>query len=188
MSVRENIELYGLTDEEQYVEILIREFGAAKHSIQEDTYMLEGLPFYTPRLADDHLLILSFNNVPLPDSLVEALVSHPELFADDVIVRWTQEQDLRFEATLEQLRGRLANRQLPRRRIRTDLPPMCVGSECSELLADDRRQLSQDLILFVCYLSAGGPPVSAYLFLLQPAAPLVRRYVPAPPERLIRDV
>ncbi len=44
--------------------------------------------------------ILSFNNVPLPDSLIEALVDHPELFPDGILVRWTQEQDLIFEATL----------------------------------------------------------------------------------------
>ena len=47
----------------------------------------------------------SFNYVPLPDSLLEALVEHAELFPDDILVRWTQEQDLYFEATLGQLRG-----------------------------------------------------------------------------------
>ena len=110
MSVRENIELYGLPDEEEYVKVLTSEFGAAKHPNQADSYMLEGLPFHAPRPADDHLSILSFNNAPLLDSLIEALVDHHELFPDDILVRWTQEQDLIFEATLGQLRGRAVRR------------------------------------------------------------------------------
>ena len=108
MSVRENIELYGLPDEEPYVEILISEFGAAKHPGQVDAYILEGLPFYAPRRADDHLSVLSFNSIPLPVSLIEALMAHAELFPDDIPVRWTHEQDLIFEATLGQLRGQEA--------------------------------------------------------------------------------
>jgi hypothetical protein len=110
MSVRENIELYGLQDKQQYVKILTSEFGAARHPSHADAYMLEGLPFYAPRPTDDHISILSFNNTPLPDSLVEALVNHPESFPDDILIRWTQEQDLIFEATLGHLRGRTARR------------------------------------------------------------------------------
>jgi hypothetical protein len=106
MSVRENIELYGLPDEEEYAEILTGEFGATKHPSQADAYILERLPFYIPRSAGDHISVLSFNNTPLPDSLIEALVEHTELFPDDVLVRWTQEQELILEATLGQLRAR----------------------------------------------------------------------------------
>ena len=108
MSVRENIELYGLPDKEQYIEILTSEFGAARHPSQDGAYIPESLPFYAPRLANDHISILSFNNIPLPYSLVVALVVHTELFPDDILVRWTQEQDLLFEATLGQLRGQAA--------------------------------------------------------------------------------
>ncbi len=105
MSVRENIELYGGIDNERYMQTLVVEYGAAKHSRERRAYVVEGLPFYAPRQTLDHLSILSFNNIPLPDALLEALVMHPELFPDDVLIRWTQEQDLILEATLGQLRG-----------------------------------------------------------------------------------
>ncbi len=68
--------------------------------------MLGGTPFHAPRLTGDHISILSFNNIPLPDAIIEALVDHRELFADDFVVRWVQEQDLLFEATPGELRGR----------------------------------------------------------------------------------
>jgi hypothetical protein len=106
MSVRENIELYGLQDEAQIMDVLVDELGAVEHPNQENAYILGNQPFYTPRFAENHISILSFNNTPLPDSLVEALVDHPEVFPDDILVRWTQEQDLIFEATLGELRGR----------------------------------------------------------------------------------
>ncbi len=106
MSVRENIELYGLEHAEQFVELLSSEIGATKHPRQEDAYVLESLPFLAPRRMEDHISILSFNNVPLPDSLIEALLDHPEFFPDGILFRWTQEKDLLFEATLGQLRGR----------------------------------------------------------------------------------
>ncbi len=106
MSVRENIELYGLQDAQPLVEVLASEFGAKEHPRQSNACILDYRPFYTPRSAEDHIFILSFNNSPLPDSLVEALVDHAELFPDNIRIRWTQEQDLILEATLGQLRGR----------------------------------------------------------------------------------
>ncbi len=57
---------------------------------------------------DDHLSILGFNHIPLPYALVAALISHRDLFSDDILIRWTQEQELVFEATLGQLRGQAA--------------------------------------------------------------------------------
>jgi len=108
------MELYGLQDEVQIVEILIDEFGAIVHPNQVGAYMLESLPFYSPRLVGDHISILSFNNVPLPDGLIEALIIHTELFPDNILIRWTQEQDLIFEARLGQLRGRIARDSLAR--------------------------------------------------------------------------
>ncbi len=102
------MELYGLQNSGQYVEVLSAEFGATKHPNQDNAYILEQQPFYAPRVAGDHISILSFNNVPLPDSLIEALVAHAELFPDNILVRWTQEQDLIFEATLGELRGQIS--------------------------------------------------------------------------------
>ncbi len=106
MSVRENIELYGRIDDERYLHTLTVEYGAIRHPDEKHAYIVEGLPFHAPRAAQDHLVILSFNNLPLSDALLEALILHPESFPDDVLVRWTQEQDLILEATLGQLRGR----------------------------------------------------------------------------------
>ncbi len=105
MSVRENIELYGLSAKEASAKTLIEEVGATRHPRQQDAYMLEGLPFHAPRPAGDHLSILSFNNTPLPDALVEGLVGHREFFPDNILIRWTQEQDLILEDTLGTLRG-----------------------------------------------------------------------------------
>ncbi len=108
MSVRENIELYGLSDQEESAKTLIEEVGATQHPSQEHACILDGLPFHAPRLAGDHVSILSFNNTPLPDSLIEALVDHREFFPDHILIRWTQEQDLLLEATLGELRGQAA--------------------------------------------------------------------------------
>ncbi len=105
MSVRENIELSGLQAKEQYVEILIDEFGATLHPRQADAYVLASLPFHTPRRSEDHNSILGFHNIPLPDPLLKALVDYPGSFRDDILICWTREQDLIFEATLGQLRG-----------------------------------------------------------------------------------
>ena len=79
VSVRENIELYGLPDEKQFVEILVSEFGAAKHPGQVDAYMLEGLPFYACRLTGDELSVLSLSNTSLPDSSIDARVDRAGL-------------------------------------------------------------------------------------------------------------
>ena len=105
MSLRENIELYGIQNEEQIIEILVDEFGATVHPRQAGSYVLENLPFHAPRSVNDHISILSFNNTPLPDSLLVALVDHREWFPDTILIRWTQEQDLILEATLGELRG-----------------------------------------------------------------------------------
>jgi hypothetical protein len=40
------------------------------------------------------------NSSTLPNSLIEALADYPELFPHGILIRWTQEQDLIFEAVL----------------------------------------------------------------------------------------
>jgi hypothetical protein len=82
MSVTENSGLYHVSDEEKCVEILMHEFGAAKHPGQNDAYSLEEFPFHAPRLVDDQTSIQSFNDLPFPDSLLEASADHSELFSD----------------------------------------------------------------------------------------------------------
>ncbi len=79
-------------------------------SMRENVFVVEHCPFYRTRVADDHISILSFNNIPLSDSLIEGLMNHPELFPDDIRLGWTQEQDLILEATLGELRGHVATR------------------------------------------------------------------------------
>jgi hypothetical protein len=106
MSIRENLEISQLLDLKQYTRILLRDFGAEKHPVQEDALVLNDQPFYSPRSTGDHISILSFNYAPLPYSLVKALIEHPELVSDYVIVTWTQEQDLVWQGTLGELRRR----------------------------------------------------------------------------------
>src|SRR5512142_2780474 len=100
MSVRENMELYGFHGPAEYVHILKEQYGAVEHPAQADALIMEGLPFYAPQRSSDHFSILSFGNLPLPDSLLTALTDHPEVFPADVRIRWTQEQELLLEATL----------------------------------------------------------------------------------------
>ncbi len=88
MSVRENIELYGLQDQEGNTHDLAEELGAMHCPSQADAYILDGLPFHAPRWADGHTSILSFNGPPLPDSLIAALDDHPELFPDGILIHW----------------------------------------------------------------------------------------------------
>ncbi len=46
MSIRENIELHGFPDAEQYVELSSREFGASEHPNQKNAYILMQRPFH----------------------------------------------------------------------------------------------------------------------------------------------
>jgi hypothetical protein len=104
MSIRENIELYHSLDLQKYLQILSEEFHAQQHPSEPNAYMAEGLPFYQPRQLGDHISILGFNKIPIPDSVVEALIQHPELIPDNALIRWTQEQELIFEGTVGELR------------------------------------------------------------------------------------
>ncbi len=105
MSIREDFDLYGLPDTEQYVEVLSSEFGASRHPNQENAFILEQHPFYAPRPVEDHISTPGFNNIPLPDSPDPSTREPSGIFPDDILSRWTQEQDLIFEATLRELRG-----------------------------------------------------------------------------------
>ncbi len=104
MSVRENIEIYYPLRVEQFLETLSHEDEAQKHPDQAGAFIVEGLPFYRPRYVEDHISILSFNKVPLPYSLLRTLVEHPELVPDDVLIRWTIEQELLLDTTIGEIR------------------------------------------------------------------------------------
>jgi len=100
VSLKENIELYGKLDVPKYLETL----NAQPHPDQENAYLVDDQPFYKPKELEDHISILGFNMIPLPFSLIQILINHPELISDDVVVNWTQEQDLILRDTIGNLR------------------------------------------------------------------------------------
>ncbi len=67
------LELHGLQDEECYISTLTTELGATRHPSQTRAYILDGLPFYAPKLLQDHISIFSFNEISLADALIELL-------------------------------------------------------------------------------------------------------------------
>jgi len=106
MSLRENIQFFHQIDTEKYLDVLREDHTAQDHPTQPGGFLIDGdQPFYSPQQFDDHISILGFNYIPLPDQLIQALVDHPELAPDDTLVRWTQEQDLILETTLGELRN-----------------------------------------------------------------------------------
>lgn len=53
MSVRENLELYGLPDLRRDGQTLAERSGATRHPNEAEAYILDGLPFYAPELRGD---------------------------------------------------------------------------------------------------------------------------------------
>lgn len=105
MSLRENIQFFHQIDADKYLDVLRVEHNAQDHPSQPGSFLIdETQPFYAPQQIEDHLSILGFNYIPLPDQLIQAIIDHPELAPDDTLIRWTQEQDLILEATLGELR------------------------------------------------------------------------------------
>ena len=106
MSIRENIEIFHQFDIETYLSVLENEFGVRSHPAQPGCYLIDepGLPFCRPQQMEDHVSILGFNKVPLSDTLLQALIEHPEIIPDRAVVRWTQEQELIIETTIGDLR------------------------------------------------------------------------------------
>lgn len=114
MSHRECIQVFNTVDIQAYLGILKDEFGAKPHPHQPDAFLVGDppLPFYQPQVVMDHLSILSFNYWPLSISLVQALISHPELASKTTKVRWTAEQELIIEGTLQELKKLLEEDEL----------------------------------------------------------------------------
>jgi len=108
MSIRENIQFFHRVDSNEYLRILVDEYGAQPHPIQQGAFLVDGLPFYAPQQNDEHTFVLGFNMAPLPHTLIKAMISHPELVPENVLIRWTQEQDMVAEGTVEDFRQMLA--------------------------------------------------------------------------------
>lgn len=104
MSIHENIQIFHPVDIEQYLTILIREYGAKEHPEQEGAFLLDELPFYKPQTAEGYIFILSFNMLPLSYLLIQALADHPELTPAETKVVWTQEQELLLETTVGKIK------------------------------------------------------------------------------------
>jgi len=104
MSLRENIQIFHPVDIERYLDILKTEYGALEHPQQSGAFLIEGLPFYAPQLAEGYVFVLGFNMVPLAHVIIQALAEHPELVPESALVRWTQEQALILESELGALR------------------------------------------------------------------------------------
>jgi hypothetical protein len=88
------------------LEILKSEHGAKEHPNQPGCYLVDELPFYKPKQSDEYVNILGFNLVPLPGILIETIANHPELVPDDVLIRWTIEQDLLLDTTMGEIRSK----------------------------------------------------------------------------------
>lgn len=106
MSVREVLWFFKQFDSEAYLHMLENEWGANPHPNQEHTYVVHELPFYEPFETEDFVHIVSFNYTPLPGILIDALISHPELAVDDMLVIWTIEGEILMETTMSELRGK----------------------------------------------------------------------------------
>lgn len=100
MSLRENIQIFHPVDVDRYLEVLKTEYSAQKHLQQKGAYLIDGLPFYAPQLAEGYIFIMGFNMVPLSHLLIRALAEHSELAPKRTMIRWTQEQDVIFKAIL----------------------------------------------------------------------------------------
>jgi hypothetical protein len=107
MSTRENIQIFHPFDPNAYLRILKAEYRASKHPTQPGCYLIEDLPFYKPRWIEDHVSVLGFNYAPLSDVLIQALVHHPKLVPDEVMIIWVIEQELLFGTTMKTIRKKL---------------------------------------------------------------------------------
>ena len=111
MSLRENIQFFHQLDTDKYLDVLREEFGAHEHPSQSGAFIVDDLPFYKPRQIADYISIISFNYAPLPDLLIKALINHPDLAPDNMVIRWIAEQDVIMEATLAELRKKFITKE-----------------------------------------------------------------------------
>ena len=106
MSIRERIIFKSSFDLDKYISILREEGGAVDHPAQQGAFMVDGLPFYRPQQVNDEISVVSFNHLPLPDTLIFALASYPDLVPDSTLVWWLIEEDLCFESNMGEIRAR----------------------------------------------------------------------------------
>ena len=94
MGLRECIQIHYSVDVDSYLDVLKSEYGAIEHPHLDGAYLIDGLPFYKPQLADTYIFILGFNMTPLSSVLIQALAENPDLVPVCTKVCWTLEQEL----------------------------------------------------------------------------------------------
>jgi len=110
MGIRENIQINHQVDIDRYVEVLKTDYGVVDHPEKPGALLINDLPFYIPQASSEereYVFILSFNYLPLPHVLIQALIEHPELAPSTTFIRWTAEQDLVVEGNLGELQRHL---------------------------------------------------------------------------------
>ena len=105
MAQLENIQVFHpQLDIDEYLRVLREEFGAQEDPDRPRSYLVNGVSFHHPQQAEEYVYILGLGHVMPSGSLIEALVNHPELVPEDVMVKWWQEQHLIGESTVGELR------------------------------------------------------------------------------------
>jgi len=109
MSVIESIWISHEVDVESYLTVLQAEFGAVAHPKEAESFLIGDPPslFRRPVHFEGWTYITGFDNQPLSDVLLDALVQHPELAPERTRVNWTVEQDRLFTGTLAEVRQRV---------------------------------------------------------------------------------
>ena len=103
MSIRENIQVFHPIPVIAYLDVLMDAYGLENHPQQPGAYLVDGLPFYQPQQSEEYVFVLGFSMLPLSQVLIQVLVEHGELASEQTLIRWTQEQDLVAEGTLNEL-------------------------------------------------------------------------------------
>jgi len=74
--------------------------GSQEHPQKDNAFLIDGLPFYMPQMAEGYVFVLGLNMVALPHALLQALIDYPELIPPETRVRWMAEQELVMEAEI----------------------------------------------------------------------------------------
>ena len=106
MSVYEMLRVFHKFDPDKYLSILKDEHGAKPHPSIDDALKVGKTPFYRPQDGGEYIYIVSFNHIPLPEVVLEAVINHPELVPDDVLIFLSAEVDICLETTAGEERGR----------------------------------------------------------------------------------
>ena len=106
MSAREIIWFFEPFNSDVYLDILKNDCRAKGHPKEPGAYVVDNLPFYEPLEAEEFVIIVGFNKVPLAGILIDVLANHPEFVSDEMLIFWTIEQEVLLETTIGEKRGK----------------------------------------------------------------------------------